>query len=180
MDWETVKYIFEVIYELLKSFYHSGTFLAIRIILGLYLVLLFANVVLLLFQRGLSENYRRGTLGMDFPVELVSKKSKTKKRWEEIKKLLKSGNESLYKVAVIEGDNMIDEYVRKMGYGGNTAGERLENILPGQIENVEELKEAHKIRNRVIHEEDFQLTKTQAEEVLGKYERFLHEHEVLD
>lgn len=180
MNWEFVKYILGIIYELLKSFYHSGTFLAIKIFLGLYLALLFTNIVLLLFQRGLSENYRRGTLGMDFPMELVRKKSKTKKRWEKIKKLLKSGSESLYKVAVIEADNLIDEYIRKMGYGGNTSGERLENILPGQIENIEELKEAHKVRNRIIHEEDFQLTKVQAEEVLAKYEHFLDYHDALD
>lgn len=180
MDWELVKYIFAVIYELLKNFYHSGFFLAVKIFLGLYSILLFVDIVLLLFQRGLSENYRRGTLGMDFPLELTKKRSKTRKRWEEIKNLLKRGNESLYKVAVIEGDNLIDEYIRKMGYGGSTAGDRLENVLPGQIENVEDLKEAHKVRNRVIHEEDFQLTKSQAEEVLAKYEQFLRDHDVLD
>lgn len=154
--------------------------MAIKIFLGLYLALLLTNIVLLLFQRGLSENYRRGTLGMDFPVELTSKKKKTKKKWEEIKNLLKSGNQSLYKVAIIEGDNLIDEYIHKMGYGGSTIGERLENILPGQIENIEELKEAHKVRNRIIHEEDFQLTKVQAEEVLAKYEHFLDYHNALD
>lgn len=180
MDWEFVKYIFGIIYELLKSFYHSGTFLVIKILLGLYLALLFTNIVLLLFQRGLSENYRRGTLGMDFPVELTRKKNKTKKKWEEIKNLLKSGNQSLYKVAIIEGDNLIDEYIRKMGYGGSTIGERLENILPGQIENIDELKEAHKVRNRIIHEENFQLTKAEAEEVLSKYGHFLDDHNVLD
>lgn len=154
--------------------------MVIKILLGLYLALLFANIVLLLFQRGLSENYRRGTLGMDFPVELTRKKNKTKKKWEEIKNLLKSGNQSLYKVAIIEGDNLIDEYIRKMGYEGSTIGERLENIPPGQIENIEELKEAHKVRNRIIHEENFQLTKVEAEEALLKYEHFLDDYNVLD
>ena len=58
--------------------------------------------------------------------------------------------------------------------------ERLENVLPGQIENIEELREAHKIRNRIIHEENFQLTKKEAEEVVDKYEHFLRDHNVFD
>ena len=56
----------------------------------------------------------------------------------------------------------------------------MENVLPGQIEHIDELKEAHKVRNRVIHEEDFWLTKTQAKEVLDKYEHFLRDYDVLD
>ena len=180
MDEEFVKYIFSIIFWLLKSFYYSGTFLVIKIFLGIYAGLLFVNVVLLLFQRGLAENYRRGRFGMDIPVELVAKKSKTKKRWGEIRKLLQSGNGSLYKVAIIECDNLIDGYISKLGYSGNNMDERLENVLPGQIENIEELREAHKIRNRIIHEENFQLTKKEAEEVVDKYEHFLRDHNVFD
>lgn len=154
--------------------------MAIKIFLGLYAGLLLVNVVLLLFQRGLAENYRRGRFGMDLPAELSAKKNKTKKRWGEIRKLLRSDNESLYKVAIIECDNLIDGYISKMDYAGNNMEERLGNVLPGQIENIEDLKEAHKIRNRIIHEEGFQLTKKQAEEIVDKYERFLRDFNVFD
>ncbi len=164
----------------LKEFYNSGFFLVIKIVIGAYLLLLLANIVMLLFQRGLSENYRRATLGMDFPLELTAKKGKTRKRWNEIRRILRGNNESMYKVAIIEGDNFIDGILSKMGYPGNNMGERLDQIPSGHLENAEELKEAHKVRNRIIHEEDFTITREYAEEVLSKYEHFLHDHGVLD
>jgi hypothetical protein len=83
-------------------------------------------------------------------------------------------------VAIIEADEIIDNLIKRMGYKGENMGERLSGINPGQIENIEDLKKAHETRNRIIHEEDFRLTKDQAEEVMKYYEDFLRYFEVLE
>jgi len=67
-----------------------------------------------------------------------------------------------------------------MGYKGANMGERLANIPPGQLSELPAMKEAHEIRNRVIHEEDFQVDKELAKDVLSKYEHLLREFQVLD
>jgi len=162
-----------------RNFYNSPMFLAIKLLLGVYITVLFIDIILLLIVRGVGGNIREAMVGMNIPPELTSKKKKMRGRWKQIRKRLSSDNESEYKVAIIEADNVIDEIIKKMTYPGENMGERLGNIPPGQIESLEQLKKAHDIRNRIIHEANFQVNRKFAEEIMGYYESFLKEFEVL-
>jgi hypothetical protein len=93
---------------------------------------------------------------------------------------LESENESEYKVAIIEADTIIDDLITRMGYKGSNMSERLANIPEGQLAELGEMKEAHEIRNRIIHEENFKVDRDFAKGVLKKYEHLLHHFEVLD
>jgi len=161
------------------KFYDSPGFFVIKFILGIYAIVIVADIILLLVKRGMGGNIREAIVGMNIPRELTTKKIKMKARWNEVVTRLKSANESEYKVAIIEADNIIDDLIRNMGYPGDNMGERLNNIPEGQLESMEELKRAHEIRNRIIHEENFQVNREYAKEILKKYETFLEEFEVL-
>jgi hypothetical protein len=160
--------------------YHSASFSFVKFILGIYAAVIFADIVLLLFQRGLGGDLRDTLLGMDIPPELVTKKGKLRRKWDLIREKIKKDDESMNKVAIIEADNIIDDLIKRMKYKGENMGERLAGITPGQIENIKELQKAHEIRNRIIHEENFKLNKEQVEEVMGYYENFLRDFEVLN
>lgn len=162
------------------DFYHSSFFLFLKILIGIYVLIVFYDIVLLLIQRGFSSNLREWRFGIDIPSEVVSDKKKTKARWEAISKRLDSKNESEYKVAIIEADKMIDELIEKLGYGGANMAERLDNIPEGQLESITELREAHQIRNNIIHEDDFVIDRNMAEKVIHKYADILKQFEVLD
>lgn len=169
------------IFSIFRDIYHSAFFSVVEFILGIYTVVIFADIVLLLIQRGLSSGDMRETkLGMDVPPEIVTKKGKLRKKWDKIVANMKTDNESLWKVAIIEGDNIIDDLIKRMGYKGEHMTERLAGINPGQIDNIEELRRAHEMRNRIIHEEDLKLEKEQAQEIIGYYENFLKYFEVLE
>lgn len=169
------------IFSIFRDIYHSAFFSVVEFILGIYAVVIFADIVLLLIQRGLSSGDMRETkLGMDVPPEIVTKKGKLRKKWDKIAANMKTDNESLWKVAIIEGDNIIDDLIKRMGYKGEHMTERLAGINPGQIDNIEELRRAHEMRNRIIHEEDLKLEKEQAQEIIGYYENFLKYFEVLE
>lgn len=155
--------------QLLSSF----TFSLIKFLLGIYAVVLLVDIVLMLIQRGLSGDIRETLFGMNIPKELASKQPKFLKKWNSIKSRLSGDNESEYKVAIIEADNIVDDLIARMGYAGNDFGERLEGINPGQIENIEHLKEAHQVRNRIIHDEKFSITKEEAKRIVGYFEEFL-------
>ncbi|MEK7598192.1 MAG: hypothetical protein AAB487_00470 [Patescibacteria group bacterium] len=161
------------------NFYNSAFFSVIKFILGIYGIVIIVDVVLLLIKRGISGNVREAIIGMNIPQELVTKKKKMKIRWDRIKDRLKSENESEYKVAIIEADSIIDDLVRGMAYPGENMGERLDNMPKGQLESMQKLGEAHEVRNRIIHEENFQVSREHAKEILKKYEAFLEEFEVL-
>ncbi|OGI28750.1 MAG: hypothetical protein A2288_03690 [Candidatus Moranbacteria bacterium RIFOXYA12_FULL_44_15] len=177
---EFLENILPAIPDFVREIYYSTPFTVIKFLLGIYSVVLFVNIVMLLFQRGLAGDVRDTILGMNVPPELTTKKSKLKKRWEKIRAKVESGNESDWKVAVIEADNIIDDLIKRMGYAGENMAERLDAINPGQIENIEELWRAHQTRNRIIHEDDFKLDKASALDILGDYEEFLKEFEVLE
>jgi hypothetical protein len=165
--------------EILR-FYHSTTFLVFKYIIGIYILILVADIILLLFQRGSSGDWRTILYGMNLPPELTSKKAKLRVKWSKIRKRLESGSEADYKVAIIEADGLIDDLIKRIGYKGENMMERVKNIPVGQLDRIDEIKEAHEVRNRIIHEEKFKVTRKDAEETLAKYEHFLRHFEVLD
>lgn len=96
-------------------------------------------------------------------------------RWAEISKHLASSNESEWKFAIIEADKLVDDALRAAGFGGETLGERLMNIQPGQIQTLGGLWEAHKVRNRLVHDTNYFLRYAEAKKVILLYEETLKE-----
>ncbi len=173
--------IFGTILPPLRAIYHSAFFSMVEFILGIYTVVLLADIVLLFIQRGWVAGDMRDTIiGVNMPPELSTKKPQMRRKWDKITAGLKTDNESLWKVAIIEADNVIDDLIARMKYPGENMSERLDGINPGQIDNIEELRRAHEMRNRIIHDENFKLDKKQAEEIIGYYENFLRYFEVLE
>jgi len=97
-------------------------------------------------------------------------------KWDEIQKKIDSKNSSDWKMAIIEADSLIDEIIKNIGYKGEDLGERLKKIEPSDFDNLQNIWEAHKIRNKIVHEADVsQLTKEEAKETLEKYKKALKE-----
>jgi len=132
---------------------------------------------MLLIKRGVSGSFRQGMFGMDVPRDLITKENKIKKKYKEIRKRLDSGKEAEYKIAILEADRIIDEMLRKMKYEGENLGERLANIVPGQLLCLEDLKSAHEIANNIVHDDNFQISSELAKETLDKFEKLLTEFE---
>lgn len=166
----------------LEQVFSSFTYALIKFLLGIYAVVLLADIVLLLIQRGVSGDMRDTLYGMNVPREFINKKGKSelRRRWDAVSERLKSANPSDWKVAVIEGDAIIDDLIKRMNYPGDNLGERLDDIHAGQIENIEDLKAAHLVRNRIIHDESLELSKEEAERTVGSYEEFLRYFQALD
>jgi hypothetical protein len=163
--------------EMLANFYNSPFIFVVKIIAGIYLAILLINIVLLLILRNVPENLRVGLKGMDMPV--VSK-SKMQKRWSKITNYLASGNVSQYKVAVIEADAIVDEILGGIGYKGANMMEKLEQVGEAHLDDhLEALKEAHQVRNRIVHEADFAVDQRLAKATVGVYENFLRYLEFL-
>jgi len=162
------------------GFLDSGFFSVLKFILGIYMVVIFLDIVLLLFQRGLKGDIKDTWIGMNAPMELSVGRGRFRKKWNKIRKKIDGENESLWKVAIIEADKEIDSLISRMGYPGKNMKERLDNINPMQIEGIEELRKAHETRNRIIHEEGFKLEEKEAKNIFGYYENFLRYLRILD
>lgn len=113
-------------------------------------------------------------------MPLVSK-SKMQKRWDKIKSRLKSPSASQYKVAIIEADALADEILGGIGYSGANMTEKLEQVGKAHLDDhLDSLREVHLIRNKIIHETDYEINQEAAAAVLGVYENFLKYLEYLE
>lgn len=169
-----------IAYKDFIAFYHSGIFSVIKFLAGIYAIIVFVDIILLLIHAGLGGSLRSTWTGMDIPREFTTKKKQARKTWQDIRNKLESANETDYKVAVIEADAFIDDLVSRMGYAGDNFGERLANIPINHIVNIEGMKQAHEVRNRIIHDENFALSKEDAEIALGQFEELLKSYQVID
>ena len=159
-----------------SSFYHSAFFVTVKFIIGIYVVVLLADITLIVILRGFGADFRTILKGASVPA--ISK-SAMEKKWMKIKDRLETGNNSYYKAAVLEADAIVDKIIMNMGFPGKSLTERLEKIRPAQIPNYDKIKEAHLVRNKIIHERDFSLDKKQTQELLEIYEKFLRSFELL-
>ncbi len=96
---------------------------------------------------------------------------KIERVWQKTKVRADTGLESEYKLAVMEADSMMDDILKRMGYVGETLGERLKALTAATIPNIEEIKEAHKIRNSIIHDPDYRLSLDETRKALAMYEQ---------
>jgi len=102
---------------------------------------------------------------------------KIEKIWNKIMRRLDMGLESEFKLAVIEADNMFDDILKKMGYTGETLGERLKKLTSATLPNIEQIKESHQVRNNIIHDPDYRLSLDETRKVLAVYEQAFRELE---
>ncbi len=97
-------------------------------------------------------------------------------KWEHVLELVNSERPSEWRQAIIEADIILDEMVTKMGYRGDSLGEKLKSIEPSDFLTLNAAWEAHKVRNKIAHEgSDFILTQREARRVIGLYEEVFRE-----
>lgn len=103
---------------------------------------------------------------------------KINKSWDKIIKRLESGIEAEVKLAVIEADLLFDDTLKKMNIKGDTLEEKLGNLTDSTFSNIEELREAHKIRNNIVYDPDYKLTLEKGKRIISIYEKAFKELEI--
>ncbi|MFC1756917.1 hypothetical protein ACFLZC_02060 [Patescibacteria group bacterium] len=103
-----------------------------------------------------------------------------KTEWDGIKKHIDSDNESDWRMAVLEADSLMEDIIKKIGYKGETFGDRLSKVKSSQLKSIDEVWFAHKMRNRIAHEgKRFKLTKGSAQKIIDSYEKAFKELEYI-
>ncbi len=154
-----------------ETFLHSYFFAALKIFLGVYVVVLLIDIILLLSFRNLRNEMRQGKLGSEFVPSVPA--SVMKKQWSKIESRLQSGSVSEYKVAILEADNIIEKVLADTGHTGEDMAQKIEQLRMTQPDDAELLDGVHQIRNRIVFEQDFHLDFEQTEKALAVYKEYL-------
>ncbi|MBU0476530.1 hypothetical protein KKB68_00770 [Patescibacteria group bacterium] len=125
----------------------------------------------------------RKYMGWDF-LEISRRRpyqvsKKITKAWDRITKRLGMGLEPEYKLAVIEADNMLEEILKKMGYGGKNLEEILTKLDRNILSNLGEVKEIREVRNNIINNSEYKITLEETKRVLDVYEQTFRNLRVL-
>lgn len=102
-----------------------------------------------------------------------------KARWDEILRHIESPKEAEWKFAVIEADKLTEDVLNRAGFQGDSMGDKLTNIPSEQLETLQGLWEAHKIRNRLAHDINYFLRYAEAKRAVQLFEKTLKELQVL-
>ncbi len=95
-------------------------------------------------------------------------------QWTDIMTHIDSIHEGEWKFAVIEADSLVDN-VLKNYFPGASMGDRLMNIDKTKLLTLDDLWEAHKIRNRLAHDSNYFLRHAEALRAIRLFESTLKE-----
>jgi len=87
-----------------------------------------------------------------------------KKQWLLIEGYYKSGNAGL-QLAIFEADKLLDHALKGRGFNGETMGDRLKSARGAFMSN-DAVWGAHKLRNRLAHEQNVQVSRISADQAL--------------
>lgn len=102
-------------------------------------------------------------------------KRRTLRAWKQIQKRMTSEEANQWKLAILEVDHILNEILKMSGYLGSRLDEKLELITSAQLANVDEIKNANAIRNKIAKDPAYELSRGEAEEIVGIYKQALKE-----
>ncbi len=98
-----------------------------------------------------------------------------KKQWQGVLEHFYSPAESDWKLAIIEADGILNEALLRKGYQGETMAEKLSSIDKKDLATIDHVWEAHKIRNKIVHEAGFRVEHSEAERAIYYFQEALKE-----
>jgi hypothetical protein len=101
-------------------------------------------------------------------------------RWTDIQTSIGLGGATHFGSAVVAADKLLDYVLKQKGYAGDTMGERLKSARDDFSQTTyNNVWEAHKLRNQLVHELHGEVLSWQAKEAIGTYEQALREMGVI-
>ncbi len=153
-------------------------FRSFKFVLGLYMLIIVAALILILYRMITKYAYfkvLRG--GQEFPV---IKPGKFQSRWNEAEALVNSPKPDNWKASVLMAAEMLNEVFEIIGYKGETLGEKLNNLNKAQVPNLEQVKKANEVKNNIVKNEKFQLNQEDAKEMMRTFKKALQSFEAIN
>lgn len=147
-----------------------------------FIVSLFLSIIIIYYNNKIKEVrlMEEQVFGTIIPKTLADDSSAGNERWMRVLKHLETESQAEWRSAILEADIILDEMTRKMGYHGETLGERLKSVERSDFLTINQAWEAHKVRNMIAHDgADYILTKREVKRVVDLYRQVFEEFEFI-
>ena len=128
------------------------------------LVLICAFILLLRLRRAVRRWLARRRSDLD--------RAEIQKRWARVMSLLNAPDADTDRLAIIEADSLLDFVLKSMQMPGGTMAQRL-GYAANKYYELKRVWWAHGLRNRIVHEEDFKMSRQQAKSAINEFQRAL-------
>jgi hypothetical protein len=102
-------------------------------------------------------------------------RSRSLKAWRQIIERMKSEEQNQWKLAILEADHILNEILKMSGYLGSRLDDKLDLITPVQLANIDSVRNAHLMRDKIAKDPTFEITKEEADEVIEIYKQSFKE-----
>ena len=148
-------------------------------ILGVLLTLVFGVLVIILINKvGILKKFFKAA--GNFLKAGKTPKKNINASWQKIMAHLSKNDEANLRLALIEADNIFDDLLKLMGLPGESMAERLKYLNSAQVSNIEEIWQAHKLRNQLVHGSEYPIAGSEIEFGVRAYEKALKELKFID
>ncbi len=137
------------------------------------IIILVAGVLLFMVVSAGSQNLPAKSA----PAKSRVDKAEIGRRWKTIQMVSRTGASGL-RNSVMEADKLLDYVMKQMGYPGETMADRLKVAQRG-FSDRDGVWRAHKLRNAMAHDIEFDLVSSQAQEAINDIGRALKDLEVI-
>lgn len=160
-------------YDIMRSL--VGIFIGISIPLSVFLI-----VAIVITVEGLKNIRRKEDAKFNAKIEPAFTESKADpelaKRWKKVLEHVDSLNPNDWKQAIMEADVLLENLVTKLGYLGDSLGEKLKRTTKGDFKSRDAAWEAHLVRNRIAHDgAAYEINQLEAKRVISLYRQVFDE-----
>ncbi len=140
----------------------------IFIIFGI--IILFGGALFIFINKSLPKGDRKSFLAQ-------SDKETVQRKWQDIQQLIHLGGESRNKHAVLEADKLVDFTLKKMEIKGDKMADRMKASQDrfSSYDIYSDMWEAHKCRNKIVHEIEHELLHHEAKKNILRFEKTLRD-----
>jgi hypothetical protein len=166
---------FELLH-LITQLPEKGFFATLKFVFILISIILAIGIIWLFFITSWFQE-RFGLDIRDLLAIKTYKKNRLERKWQRIKQRLESPWLEDDKIAIIEGEDFLQEFLARKGIKGKILADKIENIPAGFLssESLNQLKEANALATKVIKNPDYSLKPKEAKRFLEILEKIINE-----
>lgn len=128
------------------------------------IIVLFAGLIIIgLLLLAIIATTRKGPRGIN--------QEEFRSKWLKLQHDIDESEASRH-MAVVNADRLLDQALKARGFKGETMAERLKSAKTA-LTQKDALWKAHKLRNRIVHEDNVQLSPQATKQVLSVYKKAL-------
>jgi len=95
------------------------------------------------------------------------------KKWHKIQKRMEKKAEAHWKLALMESEDLLDNVLVRMGYGGESIDDRLAKLTEKEISNLPDIKRANRLCQDIARDPDYKIDRKRAQEFIDIFEKAL-------